>query len=82
MVCTRGKGASLVLDRGIAGAIIAPRTGHSAKPEEQYILAERMVPGGPRLELFARQLRQEWSAWGDEISDWGSGAWTRFKRLG
>ena len=67
LVCTKGKGASLVLDRGIPGAIIAPRTGHSAKPKEQYIIAERMVPDGPRLELFARSRRVGWDAWGDEL---------------
>jgi len=82
LVCTRGKGASLVRDRGIPGAIIAPRTKHSAKPDEQYDIAERMVPCGPMLELFARQIKHKWSTWGDEISDWGSGAWTNLKKLG
>jgi len=67
LVCTKGKGASLIKDRGIPGAIIAPRTKHSAKPDEQYDRAERMVPGGPFLELFARSRRPNWDAWGDEI---------------
>jgi len=78
LVCTKGKGASLVADRGIPGAIIAPRTQHSAKPYEQYTIAGRMVSDGPKLELFARHIHPGWSAWGDEISDWGSTAWTRF----
>lgn len=67
LVCTRGKGASLVTDRGIPGAIIAPKTGHSAKPVEQYGIAERMVPGGPWLEMFARRRRPGWDAWGDQL---------------
>lgn len=67
LVCTRGKGASLVVDRGIPGAIIAPRTKHSVKPKEQYVIAERMVPGGPFLEIFARAARTGWDAWGDQV---------------
>ncbi len=67
LVCTRGKGASLVMDRGIPGAIITPRTTHSKKPVEQYKIAERMVPGGPFLELFARERRPGWDVWGDQI---------------
>ena len=68
LVCTKGKGASLVVDRGISGAIIAPKTGHSVKPIEQYLIAERMVPGGPYLEMYARAWRPGWDAWGDEVS--------------
>ena len=67
LVCTRGKGASLVLDRGIPGAIIAPRTKHSAKPDRQYEIAEEMIPDGLKLELFARSRRTGWDAWGDEL---------------
>lgn len=68
LVCTRGRGASLAVDRGIPGVIIAPRTIHSAKPEEQYEIAERLVPGGPYLELFARTRRPGWDAWGDQLN--------------
>ena len=67
LICTRGKGASLVTDRGIPGAIIAPRTAHSKKPAEQYGIAERMVPGGPFLEMFAREQRTGWDVWGNEV---------------
>lgn len=67
LVCLRGKGASLVVDRGIPGAIIAPRTRHSAKPQEQYDIAERMIPGGPWCELFARSHRPGWHVWGKEV---------------
>jgi N6-adenosine-specific RNA methylase IME4 len=54
-------------------AIMAPRptddTGkmiHSAKPPEAYKLIERVSPG-PRLEMFARGLREGWTVWGDEV---------------
>ncbi len=67
LICTHGKGASLVTDRGIPGVIIAPRTEHSAKPDEQYKIAERMVPGGPYLELFARKRVEKWDSWGNQV---------------
>lgn len=67
LVCTKGKGASLVVDRGIPGAIIAPKSGHSAKPIEQYVIAERMVPRGTYLEMFARSRRPGWDYWGDHF---------------
>lgn len=38
---------------------------HSRKPDEMYDVIETCSPG-PYLELFARHLRDGWSAWGDE----------------
>jgi N6-adenosine-specific RNA methylase IME4 len=73
LVCSRGKLSSIVKDRGVPGAILAPtprgRRGvrHSAKPDQQYELAERLVEG-PYCELFSRQERDGWMAIGDEIS--------------
>ena len=47
--------------------INAPRTEHSEKPEEFYRIIERMYPGLPKIELFARKRREGWEAWGNEI---------------
>ena len=38
---------------------------HSRKPEEFYGLVESLCPGR-KLELFARQQRPGWEAWGAE----------------
>ena len=38
---------------------------HSRKPDEQYALIEECSPG-PRLELFARGNRTNWSSWGNQ----------------
>jgi N6-adenosine-specific RNA methylase IME4 len=39
---------------------------HSAKPPEFFAMVEAVSPG-PRLEMFARERRAGWDAWGDEI---------------
>lgn len=43
------------------------RTEHSQKPEIIYELIEVMYPEYNKLELFARQEREGWKSWGDEI---------------
>lgn len=45
---------------------LAPIREHSRKPDEIHAMVERMTPG-PRLELFARQQRSGWVAWGNEV---------------
>lgn len=42
----------------------APRQ-HSRKPVEVYEGADAFC-AGPRLELFAPELRPDWTSWGDE----------------
>ncbi len=53
----------------------APRLEHSAKPEVFYDTIERMYPGMPKIELFARNQRDGWVVWGNEIVDRGQVAW-------
>ena len=45
----------------------APRREHSRKPDEAYEMIERMYPELPKIELFARNTRPGWDAWGNEI---------------
>lgn len=74
MLCVRGSGPSARIGKGVT-AVEAPRppapTGnpmgrHSAKPDAFYELIER-VSAGPRVEFFARDRREGWDAWGNEI---------------
>jgi N6-adenosine-specific RNA methylase IME4 len=44
----------------------APRRRHSQKPDEIYPIIEG-IADGPYLELFARQRREGWDGWGDQI---------------
>jgi N6-adenosine-specific RNA methylase IME4 len=41
---------------------------HSRKPDELYPIIEGCSPG-PRIELFARGIRQGWTCWGNEADD-------------
>ncbi len=44
----------------------APRGGHSAKPDVFYERV-REFSAGPRLEMFARQERDDFEGWGNEL---------------
>lgn len=44
----------------------ADRQRHSAKPECFYSMVEK-VSAGPFLEMFSRNPRENWSAWGNEL---------------
>ena len=52
--------------RSIRNVIEARTRGHSRKPDEPYRILERMLPDAWRCELFARQRRPGWDAWGNE----------------
>ena len=39
---------------------------HSAKPPEFYAMVDQVSPG-PYLEMFARERRLGWDAWGNEV---------------
>lgn len=54
-------------DEGIANVVLAPRREHSQKPGEVQERIERMYPDAARLEMFARQARAGWDAWGNEV---------------
>jgi ParB/RepB/Spo0J family partition protein len=46
----------------------APVREHSQKPDEVYEIIEKMFPTAKaRLELFARNKRESWEAWGNEV---------------
>lgn len=51
----------------VAELIVAPRREHSRKPEESYARILELFDG-PYLELFARELRPGWAAWGNQVA--------------
>jgi N6-adenosine-specific RNA methylase IME4 len=66
ILATRGQATKLILEHNIPNVFMAPRTRHSAKPEAQYGMVERLT-SGPYLELFARQNRAGWTSFGDQL---------------
>ena len=53
-------------DKRPESVIVAPRTGHSEKPEIVHEIIETMYPTYKKLEMFARKAREGWEVWGDE----------------
>ena len=45
-----------------------PSTIHSKKPIYAYEMIEEMFPSYKKIELFARNRREGWESWGDEIA--------------
>jgi N6-adenosine-specific RNA methylase IME4 len=63
---TRGKLRTLKPGRTQVNLFGTRKQEHSRKPEESYDIMEACSPG-PYLELFARERRQGWVQWGDEL---------------
>jgi len=59
------KGRYLRKGQGVTG-FYEKRRAHSQKPEEIFRIIEE-VSFPPRIELFARQKRRGWDAWGNEV---------------
>jgi N6-adenosine-specific RNA methylase IME4 len=66
LLATRGAGLKRK-DRNIRRLIVAPRGRHSEKPIEAYSRIERLFGKVSRIELFARQRRAGWDAFGNEV---------------
>jgi N6-adenosine-specific RNA methylase IME4 len=45
----------------------SPREEHSKKPEIVYEMIEQMFPTAKYLEVFARNIREGWASWGNQI---------------
>jgi N6-adenosine-specific RNA methylase IME4 len=69
------RGTVKVADRAVRSVFDAPvptlngKRVHSRKPDAIYDIAERLVPGGPFVELFARRRRDGWQCFGNELSE-------------
>lgn len=42
-------------------------TKHSKKPECAYVMLEQLFPNTNKIELFARNEREGWDCWGNEV---------------
>ena len=50
----------------LPNVFFAEKTRHSEKPDEAYQLIESVISGN-RIELFARNKRNGWDVWGNEL---------------
>lgn len=66
LIGVRGRPAYGPDCRRVRGLIVAPVQEHSRKPDQQYDMLDTLVPGVPRIELFARSRRPGWMSWGNE----------------
>lgn len=60
-----GRGSPTRLNADVRQVLSTPRREHSRKPDDVYGRIERLV-AGPYLEMFARQARPGWTAWGNQ----------------
>ena len=68
------------LARDVREVIVSPVREHSRKPDEAMARIERFCPG-PRVELFAREGREGWDAWGDEVGMFNEQTFNRSGQL-
>ena len=65
----RGRMRTLPKARSQVNLIATRKREHSRKPSETYELIEECSPG-PFLELFARERRDGWMSWGNEVDSY------------
>jgi N6-adenosine-specific RNA methylase IME4 len=74
----RGKNArTLAPGRRQVNLLATRKREHSRKPDEQYRIIEA-CSSGPYLELFARGLRANWTAWGNQASEGYAPTWSTY----
>ena len=63
------RGAAMVPEvRDVPSIVRCAKARHSQKPQAAFDAIARVSPG-PRLEVFARERRAGWDAWGNEVAD-------------
>lgn len=64
LLATKGKPKRI--SKGVDQLIISKLREHSKKPDEIYERIEKLLEG-PYIELFARNKKQKWDSWGNEV---------------
>ena len=52
---------------GLPSCFDGVRREHSRKPDEFYEMIAKKTPGLRRADVFAREKREGWDCWGDEV---------------
>lgn len=64
------RGSPPVRSKSVRNLIVAPVRQHSRKPDDLHAMCESLFDG-PYLELFSRESRPNWTAWGLETDRFG-----------
>lgn len=67
IIATKGKPSEIVKDHSVRQVRRAKVGKHSAKPHEFYSDIEKLFGCVPRVELFARNTKEGWDCFGNEI---------------
>ncbi len=67
----RGRHRTLAPGRRQVNLLATRKEEHSRKPDELYSIIEECSPG-PFVELFARQQRPCWTAWGNQVETYAT----------
>lgn len=67
LIATKGSPKVPLPESRPPSVITAPRTKHSEKPDVIYSVIESMYPANKYLELFARNERNGWGVWGNQV---------------
>lgn len=69
LYCYRGKLMPVAKnERGKIHSVFTEKVRrHSKKPEISYQIVERLYPNSNKLELYAREKRNGWHVWGNEV---------------
>lgn len=67
LVGTRGNPGAPQPENRYSSVIRVKREGHSKKPECVYEMIEKMMPACNYLEMFARNKREKWACWGNQV---------------
>ena len=68
LIGVKGQGIGVPLPENRPSSVInSPREEHSRKPDAVHEIIEKMYPNHTRIELFARERREGWEAWGNEL---------------
>ena len=74
----RGKSArTLAPGRSQVNMIQSRKREHSRKPDEQYKIIED-CSWGPRIELFSRGARKDWTVWGNQADETYAPDWATY----
>lgn len=70
-MCLLGRRGKILerIDKSVSSVVLSPRLRHSQKPQEVADRIVQMYGDLPRIELFARDRKPGWDAWGDELAD-------------